>query len=60
MDADALKADIIRNRTLENELKDRIPENVTVSIFQINIKDIRNLYTGKYQQIVEKEVKLIA
>jgi dynein heavy chain len=33
---------------------------VTVSIFSINIKDIRNLYTGKYQQIIEKEVKLIA
>jgi len=33
---------------------------VTVSIFTINIKDIRNMYTGKYQQIQEKEVKLIA
>ena len=51
MDADALKADIVRNRTLEDALKERIPEAVTVSIFQINIKDIRNLYTGKYQQI---------
>lgn len=33
---------------------------MTVSIFKINIKDIRNMYTGKYQLIVEKETKLIA
>lgn len=33
---------------------------MTVSIFTVNIKDIRNLYTGKYQQIIEKEIKLIA
>ena len=60
MDAEGLKADIARNQKLEEELKERIPESVTVSIFQINIKDIRNMYTGKYQQIIEKEIKLIA
>jgi dynein heavy chain len=59
-DAEALRADIYRLRELEAELRERIPESVTVSIFTINIKDIRNLYTGKYQQIVEKEVKLMA
>jgi hypothetical protein len=59
-DAESLKADIRRLRKLEAELKLRIPEAVTVSIFTINIKDIRNLYTGKYQQIIEKEIKLIA
>ena len=31
-----------------------------MSIFSINIKDIRNMYTGKYQQIIDKEIKLIA
>jgi len=59
-DAETLRADIYRLRELEADLKSRIPEAVTVSIFTINIKDIRNLYTGKYQQIIEKEVKLIA
>lgn len=59
-DAEALRADIYRHRQLEAELRERIPESVTVSIFTINIKDIRNMYTGKYQQIIEKEVKLIA
>ena len=50
----------MRIRDLEKTLKERIPESVVVSIFRINIKDIRNLYVGKYQQIVEKEIKLIA
>ena len=58
--AEELKADIQRIRALENALKERIPECVVVSIFRINIKDIRNMYVGKYQQIVDKEIKLIA
>lgn len=58
--AEELKADIMRIRELEKTLKERIPESVVVSIFRINIKDIRNLYVGKYQQIVDKEIKLIA
>ena len=33
---------------------------VTVSIFKVFIKDIRVIYTGKYQSIVEKEIKLIS
>jgi len=39
---------------------ERIPESVIVSIFEINIKDIRNAYVGKYEQIIEKEIKLIS
>lgn len=39
---------------------ERIPSSVVVSIFRINIKDIRNLYVGKYEQMIEKEIKLIA
>jgi len=60
IDADGLKADIHRIRELELELQERIPESVTVSIFTVYIKDIRNGYCGKYQQIVEKEIKLIS
>ena len=60
VDAESLRADINKNRQFEEKLKERIPESVTVSIFTINIKDIRNMYTGKYQQIIEKEIKLIS
>jgi dynein heavy chain len=59
-DASTIRADIFRIRKLEEELKERIPENVIVSIFRINIKDIRNMYVGKYNQIVDKEIKLIS
>lgn len=31
-----------------------------MSIFQINCKDIRNMYVGKHSNIIEKEIKLIA
>mmetsp|Transcript_20736 Transcript_20736/g.31903 ORF Transcript_20736/g.31903 Transcript_20736/m.31903 type:complete len:452 (-) Transcript_20736:2401-3756(-) len=60
VDAEQLRADIYKNRQMEDRLKERIPESVTVSIFTINIKDIRNMYTGKYQQIIEREIKLIS
>lgn len=43
----------------EEQIKNLIPESVCVSMFQINCKDIRNFYAGKFQQIVEKEIKLI-
>jgi hypothetical protein len=42
------------------ELQIRIPESVKVSIFTVIIKDIRNKYCGTYQQIIDKEIKLIA
>jgi len=60
LDAEGLRADIYKQREKETELKERIPELVTVSIFAINIKDIRNTFCGKYQQIIEKEIKLIS
>ena len=39
---------------------DRIPETVIVGMFQINCKDIRNIYRAKYVDIIDKEIKLIA
>jgi len=58
--AEGLKNDINEHRKEEERLRDEIPEFVNVSIFQINCKDIRNMYVGKHSQIIEKEVKLIA
>jgi hypothetical protein len=55
-----LKQDILKMRKKELELMDRIPESVIVGMFQINCKDIRNMYAAKYRDIVDKEIKLIA
>jgi len=60
MDPEQLRADIFAQREKEEDIKKRIPLSVTVSIFSVNCKDIRNLYAGKYQSIIEKETKLIA
>lgn len=54
-----LRADIYENMKKEEQIKALIPESVQVGMFQINCKDIRNFYAGKFQQIVEKEIKLI-
>jgi dynein heavy chain len=58
--AEGLKNDINEHRKEEDRLRDEIPEFVNVSIFQINCKDIRNMYCGKHTQIIEKEIKLIS
>lgn len=55
-----LRADIFAMKQKEEELKNKIPEAVIVNMFQVNCKDIRNLYAGKYAQIYDKEIKLIA
>jgi hypothetical protein len=47
--AEELKADIFRLREEETLLREKLPESVVVSIFRVNIKDIRNNYLGKYQ-----------
>lgn len=57
--AQELRADIYENMKKEEQIKALIPDSVNVSMFQINCKDIRNHYAGKFQQIVEKEIKLI-
>jgi dynein heavy chain len=58
--AEALRADIEVHRGEEDRLKGQIPETITVSIFEINCRDIRAAYVGKHSQIVDKEIKLIA
>jgi hypothetical protein len=57
---EALEADIIRHRKLEQDVYDAIPNTVTVGMFSINCADIRNAYANKYDSIVKKEVQLIA
>jgi len=49
IDAEELRVDIYEKKDEEAKLKAKIPEMVTVSIFSININDIRNMYSGKYQ-----------
>lgn len=43
-----LRADIYENMKKEEQIKNLIPESVNVSMFQINCKDIRNFYAGKF------------
>ena len=45
---DDLRTDIYENIKKEQQMKELIPESVVVSMFQINCKDIRNFYAGKY------------
>lgn len=59
-DAEMLRADILKHKELEADLRRRIPESVKVSIFNVIIKDIRMNYSSRYQQIIDKEIKLIA
>jgi dynein heavy chain len=59
MDPLAIKVDIARMKKLEEDLMARIPESVNVGMFQINCKDIRNMYAAKYRDIQDKELKLI-
>jgi dynein heavy chain, axonemal len=47
-----LRADIDIQIKLEEELKERMPTTVVVSMFKINNNDPRDKYAGKYQQIV--------
>lgn len=58
--AEALRNDIQEHRKEEERIKSEIPESIIVSIFQVNCKDIRNMYIGKHSSIIEKEIKLIA
>ena len=55
-----LRHDIEVHKEKERRLLEKIPEFVYVSMFQVDCKDIRNMYAQKYQQIVEKEIRLIA
>jgi hypothetical protein len=55
-----IREDIFKQMKAEEHLLERIPVEIQVSMFLINCKDIRAAYATKYQQIREKEIKLIA
>lgn len=55
-----IRDDIFKQIENENRLLERIPTEIQVSMFLINCKDIRAAYATKYQQIREKDIKLIA
>ena len=55
-----IKKDILDNMAKEKAIYDEIPEQITVSAFRINCKDVRNLLSGKYSQIVKLEQDLLA
>ncbi len=55
-----IRQDIFLQIEAEKKLLDRIPTELQVSMFLVNCKDIRAAYATKYQQIREKNIKLIA
>jgi hypothetical protein len=59
-DIDDLKKDIYFHRSQEAKLKDEIPEFVTVSMFQVDCREFREVLSGKHAQIAEREVLVIA
>ena len=55
-----IRDDIFKQIENEEKLLERIPMEIQVSMFLINCKEIRAAYATKYQQIREKNIKLIA
>ena len=57
---DEIKADIEKHKKESNRILNEIPDNVIVSYFKVNCKDIRKLFSSRHDSIVDKEIKLIA
>jgi len=55
-----LKIDIFNHKEEKKRIKEAIPESIVVSIFQVNCKEIRNMYVNKHKNIIKNEKKLIA
>lgn len=47
-EVEQLKDEILKMQKLENELKDQIPDVITVSIFQVQCKEIKAYLCEKY------------
>lgn len=59
-EVDTLRSDIIHHRAEEKRLSEEIPEEITVSIFKISTKVIRDELAAKHRKIAEDEILLIA
>lgn len=59
MTEEEIKTDIHHHMEQEKKILGEIPEQVVVSIFEVNCKEIRNQLAGKHAEIVRLEIDLI-
>lgn len=59
-EADVLRKDVIFHQKEANRLMAEIPDNIIVSMFQINVGTIRDVIAAKHTWIAEQEIELIA
>ncbi len=57
---DFLKKDVVFHQKEAERLKQEIPDDIIVSIFKINCKEIRNKLVEKHLRIAKDEIDLIA
>jgi dynein heavy chain len=58
--ADRIKQEIEKFNRLEKDLREAIPEEIHVSCFQINCKELISFLSGKYQDLSKRLIDLIA
>ena len=59
MTEEEIQQDIHHHMDQEKQILNSIPEQVVVSIFEVNCKEIRSQLSGKHSQIVQLEIELI-
>ena len=57
---DVLKKDVAFHQKEAERLKSEIPDDIVVSIFRVNCKEIRNKLVEKHNRIARDEIDLIA
>jgi len=58
--AEAIRYEIEKYKRKDEQLREEIPEEVHVSMFQINCKELISFLSGKYQDLNKRLVDLIA
>jgi hypothetical protein len=59
-EVDVLRGQVIFHRKEEERLQGAIPEEVTVSVFKVSTKVIRDLLAAKHKRIADETIHLIA
>ena len=57
---DFLKKDVVFHQKEAQRIKNEIPDDIIISIFKVNCKEIRNKLADKHLKIAKDEIDLIA
>ena len=57
---DFLKKDVVFHQKEAERIKNEIPDDIIISIFKVNCKEIRNKLADKHLKIAKDEIDLIA